>query len=156
MKMKKICYTNTDGILCIVHPVAKEDIERVIGEMTDEEYINHIYDRSIPSDALNVREIDDIEIPNGRYFRNAWKDTGKIEVDLPKARNLHMDNLRVIRNKMLYDLDVQYLKALELKDGTDAQIAAQKQLLRNMPQDYPLDNISDLDELKNYIPAILL
>jgi hypothetical protein len=72
MIMKKICYT-IDGRLHIVHPVPKANIEKLLGPLTDDEYRNHIYEKSIPTNAKNVREIEDSEIPNNRTFRNAWE-----------------------------------------------------------------------------------
>jgi hypothetical protein len=72
MIMKKICYT-IDGRLCIVHPVAKANIEKLLGPMTDDEYRAHIYEKSIPLNAENVTEIDDADIPQTRTFRDAWE-----------------------------------------------------------------------------------
>ncbi len=154
--MNKICYVNSEGNLCIVHPVSKENIEQILGEMTEQEYRDHIYITSIPNDAQNVREIDDLEIPDGRYFRNAWIDDGQIKVDIDKARVIHMDNLRIMRNDKLKNLDIEYMKASEQNNTNEMSIiASKKQDLRDMPQNTDLSLISDLKELQEFIPEIL-
>ena len=45
-------------------------------------------------------------IPTDRVFRNAWRKLGSsVAVDMPVAREIHMDRIRVVRNSELAQLD---------------------------------------------------
>jgi hypothetical protein len=89
-----------------------------------EEYVSH---RSMPDDA----------IPTDRTFRNAWADTTPelvIDVDMTKARNIHLESIRLKRNAELAKLDVEAIKAQDMGNAeTLAQIKARKQELRDLP-----------------------
>lgn len=156
--MKKIIYTSADGKLCIVYPVDKASIELSCGHaLTDDEYEARVWKRSVPADAISPAYIEDNTIPADRYFRDAWKaNANLINVDLPKARDVHMNNLRVERDARLKELDVSFQIALE-KGDTDAQktIAARKQQLRDMPTTFDLSQITDLEKLKSARPDYL-
>ena len=67
--MKKIIYTNSDGILCVVHPC-----RNTIGETltTDLEIEQRALDK-LPVDAINPMFVDESAIPTDRTFRNAWE-----------------------------------------------------------------------------------
>lgn len=71
--MKCIIYKNTDNQLSIVHPAPKENLELILGKLTDEEYEKHVWDKSVPADAINAKYIDANELPQDRTFRNAWE-----------------------------------------------------------------------------------
>jgi len=62
-----------------------------------------------------------------------------ITVNMTKARAIHMDKIRVIRNAELFALDITFMRALEAED-TDAQatIATEKQTLRDIPATFDL------------------
>ena len=98
--MKKIIYTRPDGGLSIVIPLPKEKIEEFMGPLTVEEYENHVLSRSIPSDAINVRHVDDSDIPADREFRNAWRDVtaaSSLDIDVEKVKELQLAKLRADR-----------------------------------------------------------
>jgi hypothetical protein len=84
----KFSYTRPDGGVSIVHAVPKEQLERLFGEMTDEQYEEHVRTRSIPPDAVDVTKLPvDWSPPEDRTFRDAWKhDKGNVTVDLAKAK----------------------------------------------------------------------
>jgi hypothetical protein len=77
----------------------------------------------------------------------AWEmDTdGTPIVNMAKARGIHMDEIRRMRNAELAKLDVPFMRAMEAGD-TDAQatIATKKQVLRDIPQ--TLDLTTDTPE----------
>lgn len=156
--MKKIIYTRPDGGLSIVYPAPKSVIEEAQKRtLTDAEYEARVWEKSVPANAILPASIEDDVIPEDRYFRNAWKaNANLIEVDLPKARDLHMNNLRVDRNVKLKELDIEFQIALE-KGDAEAQrtIAARKQALRDMPATFDLSAITDLNALKNARPDYL-
>jgi hypothetical protein len=75
-----------------------------------------------------------------KVFRDAWECTsGQLEVNLSKARGLHMNCIRHVRNEELVKRDVTFMRAVEAGD-TDAQatIATEKQTLRDIPQTFDL------------------
>ena len=76
----------------------------------------------------------------------AWEmDTdGRPKVNMPKARGVHMDKIRLVRNAELVKKDLPSLRALEAGD-TDAQarIATEKQTLRDIPQTFDLTTDND-------------
>ena len=86
-----------------------------------------------------------------RYFRDAvrWDDTldCKCCCDMPIARGIHMDRIRVVRNKELATKDITFMRAVEAGD-TDAQatIGTEKQTLRDIPQTFDLTTDNDTPE----------
>ena len=78
-----------------------------------------------------------------------------ITVNMPKARGIHMDKIRAVRNKQLADLDITFMRAVETGDASEqARIASEKQTLRDIPQ--TLDLTTDTpEELKAIWPIEL-
>ena len=133
--MKKILYTRPDGGVSIVVPTPKKDLERVLGSLTDIEYEDHVRQRSIPIDAINVRDIDDSDLPSDREFRNAWVDVtpeSTIDLDCTKAKDIQLGKLRRERDAELEKLDKEFMIALERADNDKiAAIKLKKQNLRD-------------------------
>lgn len=128
-------------------------------ELSDEDYRAHVIARSIPIDATNVIELGENDtIPEDRYFRNAWVLNGNaVEVNMEKARVIHMDALRVVRNEKLAELDIQFSVALGKKDQTTADaVEAEREILRQIPQTFDLTQATTPEELKALIPSELL
>jgi hypothetical protein len=143
----KIIYTNpATGNLCVVVPVY-DSIEQ--GLYADEaELLAACVARNVP-DGVAHRVVDDNEIPSARLFRNAWADSGAtVDVDMPKARAIHMDAIRVDRDKQLAELDVTFMRAVEDGDP-DAQddASVEKQALRDIPQEFDLSAHANADDL---------
>lgn len=131
--MKKIIYT-LGGILNIVIPSKKSDIEKVIGPLSQEEYEAHVMERSIPDGAVNVRSINDNDIPNSRVFRDAWCDVTpetSIDIDCSKAKDVVLNAVRAKRADKFKPLDDQFMLALENGEDT-SKIKAEKQKLRDL------------------------
>ena len=61
-----------------------------------------------------------------------------IKINMEKARGIQMDKIRQMRNKELAKKDVEYMKALEADDGSAATVAAEKKVLRDIPQTFDL------------------
>lgn len=92
---------------------------------------------SNPEQYVSHRQMPDNVIPTDRTFRNAWADITSeltIDVDMAKARDIHLESIRIKRNAELSKLDIQAIKAQDIGD-TDAltQIRARKQELRDLP-----------------------
>lgn len=145
--MKKILYTRPDGVLCVVHPV--RNTHPVIEDLTDQQ----ILDRSLsklPPDALDIHIVDESEIPADRTFRDAWQQSaGKIEHNLPKAKEIHKERLRHQRKPLLEALDAEYMKALEADDKKAlAEVKSKKQALRDITKHPDLLQAASIEDLK--------
>ena len=84
---------------------------------------------------------NDSECPLDRTFRKAWveKVLGEVDVDMPKARGVHMDVIRKARNIELAAKDITFMRAVEAGDtSAQATIATEKQTLRDIPQTFDL------------------
>lgn len=145
-----LIYTRPDGGVNIISFASKEDLEKVLGPLTDEEYISHIRSRSIPTYAINVRSIGESDIPS-REFRNAWCDVindSKINIDCDKAKYITLNAIRVKREQSFKELDREFMLALEKgQDVTD--ISNKKQLLRDIT--IPVKELVTSGEIDNEI-----
>ena len=104
----------------------------------------------------DVRYASSLTVPTDRTFRGAWTFEGDaVEVDMTAAVAIHKDNLRAERKPRLGALDVDYMKALEAGTGA-ADIAAQKETLRNITDDARIASAADPDALKALDLATLL
>ena len=73
-----------------------------------------------------------------------------IKINMSKAKEIKKSMLRSERESLLKDLDVQYMRALEANNVQDlANIAAQKQALRDITVHPDLVNAEDVEVLKN-------
>ena len=111
-----------------------------------------------PNMYISHRETQDDAIPTDRTFRDAWADTTPevcIDIDMAKARNIHLERIRIKRNAELAKLDVEAIKAQDMGNAeTLAQIRARKQELRDLPATLAptLASASSVDELKAIQP----
>jgi len=109
------------------------------GGLTVDVAIERIRAKDQPASAVRVFKKDDSLLPD-YTFRNAWEcHDESIDINMPKARGIHMDRIRVVRNAELVKLDLASLRAIEAGD-TDAQatIATEKQVLRDIPATFDL------------------
>ena len=112
----------------------------------------------LQSKVVGHEPIDRATIPTDRYFRNAWSRTspGRIDVDMPKAREIHRDVLRRMRAPLFGEPDVDYVKADEAGDeAAKASVRSYKQALRDVPQDPRIDAAETPEELKAIVPDVL-
>ncbi len=107
--------------------------------------------------ATSFQWHEDDPTPGDRGFRDAWKrGVAGVDVDMPKARVIHMDRIRVARDKQLNELDKQTLKAVGQGDAAEqARIEAEKQRLRDLPQTFDLTNASTPEALAALWPTDL-
>lgn len=77
-------------------------------------------------------------IPKDRTYRDAWTDkhdTDTVDVDMAKAREIHLGRARKGRDAALVELDVETIKALGKGDQKElAAVEAKKQDLRDLPK----------------------
>lgn len=151
--MKKVIYTNSNGDVRMVIPAPKEIVEKTKGPLTDTEYQDFVLERSIKVDAINVRSINDSDIPESREFRSAWEDTQEgtqIDINCEKARNIKLESLREERKPLLAEQDQLSIMALE--NGSDlTAIKEEKQRLRDLT-----NPLKDLNVTGKYNDNVLL
>ena len=154
--MKRIAWIDPDtGVLSICTP-NYNGVTRPDGE-TDDELVARLATLRVP-DGVSYTIFDDIDAGvtdflADRTFRNGWTiSSDAVVVDMSKARGIHMDKIRRMRNKELAALDITFMRAVE-DDDTDAQatIKAKKQELRDIPQTFDLTT-DTADELKQKWP----
>ena len=72
-----------------------------------------------------------------------------IKTDMAKAKEIHKQNIRIEREPLLAELDVEFQKALETDDATKkAEVIAKKNALRDAPADSAIDAATDEAGLK--------
>lgn len=106
--------------------------------------------------AENWAKMDEIQLPNDRNYMQAWvlKD-GKIEIDLKKAKERHIDLLREERDEKLKKFDVEFMRAMESGDQKWIDnVKDVKQRLRDMPND-PIFNVDSFEKLVEAYPDCL-
>lgn len=107
--------------------------------------------------ALSWSRIKDDDVPADRTFRSAWRSVdGKVAVDLPAARNIHLAAIREARNRALDESDREAARTNEI--GTDAErraLAKRRQALRDVPAaiDAALNAARSPEALKAVWPA---
>jgi len=121
--MKKLIYTRPeDNGVSIICPAPKKDLERLLGPLSEEEYEEHVRLRSIP-EGVEVREIDDSDIPESRLFRNAWVDQSAestIDICCEKARDLVLKRVRDKREKKLLEQDRRLMQAIRKQEDASS------------------------------------
>ena len=103
------------------------------------------------------RVLNRSEIPDMRNFRAAWRDgSNKVDTDMEHAREIQKDRLRFLRQPLLEQLDMEYMRADEIGDRTaKTRIALEKQQLRDVTLDPAISLATTPEELAAVIPAIL-
>ena len=89
-------------------------------------------------------------VPANRDFRGAWSLSGTvITEDLTKSKEMFKDKIREVRQPLLDEEDVVYMKALETADS-DAQAAsiAKKKALRDAPAAKAITDAETIAKLK--------
>lgn len=126
-----------------------QSVDFIFGE-TEDEFVDRIWAKDVPPDAVNARLIDAADIPSDRSFRDAWRHgkEGVVMVDMDIAIEVHKTRLRAARAPMLAALDVEYQRADEAADPiAKASIVERKQQLRDITKLRRLTEAKSVDEL---------
>lgn len=152
--MKVIVYTRQDGGVTVILPCVSQDDPP---DFSQDDALQRALKKDVPASATNVRLVEQGEISNDRTFRNAWKDTGsKIDVDMPKARDIWRDKMRLARAPKLIALDIQFQRADEAGNQAKKQeIASKKQILRDVTELPAIEAAQTPEELKAVWPKEL-
>ena len=147
MPDKRIVFINPDtNILNVVSPVYQSIEQGFYAD--EEELLAACVERNVPA-GVAYRIIEASVVPTHRLFRNAWSDDGNdVIVNMSDARDIHMDDIRIDRDKALLELDITFMRAVEDGD-TDEQDAAStaKQALRDIPETFDLSSASTPEQL---------
>ena len=152
---KRLVYTDASGNCCVVHP-AYSDQTRPKGE-TEKALLARVAAKAIP-EGIIYSVILETSVPIDRTFRNAWEadSKGHPKVSIEKARIIHMDHIRLVRDAELSKLDVPFMRAVESGDAAEqTRLARLKQTLRDIPQTFDLGVFSTPETLKDAWPAEL-
>lgn len=95
------------------------------------------------------RRVKESDLPD-REYRNAWRDRGgKVEEDLPHARQIHLERLRGERQPILDQLDREWHRATGRGKKSDADaIEVKRQALRDLPDVETINTITELKRVK--------
>lgn len=111
--------------------------------------------------------VDEADLPGGvvstdndaKYFFDCWEwrtSTGRVGVNMRKARALHLGQIRKVRDDQLLAEDINMLRAIEAGDLTEqSAVAVRKQTLRDLPESFDLSMVSKPEELSRHWPAEL-
>lgn len=160
--MKRIIINNGDGTCGILVPspewVAREkfripfvdDNGQVIhDDVRLDVVMSKLQFKDVP-EGLASRITDVVNVPTDRTFRGAWTDDipgEQIDIDMPRARSIHMDKIRVARDKKLEELDIETLKGVGVQ--------TEKQVLRDIPQTFDISTALTPGDLKVLWPPEL-
>ena len=115
--------------------------------------IKTVIARDIPQNC-NYKVVDRANLPHDRTFRGAW--TIDCTVDMDKAKEIWIDQIRIVRNERLKELDIEWMKAMENGENKEASnIAAVKQSLRDVTERQDIHTCKTVDSLKKYCPQVL-
>ena len=79
-----------------------------------------------------------------------------INVNMSKARVIHMDAIRVVRNAELAAKDITFMRAVEAGDASaQSTIGTEKQVLRDLPATFDLTDAGTPELLKAKWPTEL-
>jgi len=125
-----------------------EDI--IIPPLTTDELMAKDY-----PDITDYCEIDTSELPT--LFKGAWVKEGQsVVVDMPQAREIHMDDIRIVRNQELEKKDKEIYIAEDTGDQAHIDsLRAERQVLRDIPQTFDLSGATTPEELYALWPSEL-
>ena len=71
-----------------------------------------------------------------------------VNVNMTKARTIHMDAIRVVRNAELAAKDITFMRAVEAGDAAaQSTIGTEKQVLRDLPTTFDITTDAGTPEL---------
>jgi len=163
---KIITWVDTDGRYRVTYPAYNDEL-RPVGE-SETELLERVWARLVASGRYGIRAdhqhfyVEETvqqakeKTLGGTAFRyagkpdsngrrdgkdGAWEmDTdGTPRVNMSKARVIHMDAIRTVRDTELAKTDLPFMRAVEIGDtNAQASIAEAKRLLRDIPQTFEL------------------
>lgn len=156
MTNKRIVWEQPDGTVAMFMPApnAQSPDESI------DDFVARVKARIEAANGVTAIVMLTRNLPHdGKHFRRAWKFSapGVVETHMPTAREIHRDKIRAARAAELARLDAEYAKADEAgNQPLKAQIAQQRQVLRDLPQDPAIESAATPDDLKALWPTAQL
>ena len=138
MTMSKIIFTNSKGIISVIHPISGDANDAI---------------KDVPVGISTYSIVEDSVIPTDRSFRDSWVGNGvgvstaTIVEDMTKAKEIHKTKIRTARVDKFAALDVEFQRALETSADTST-IVAKKQALRDAPAASGIATAASTSDLK--------
>lgn len=123
--------------LGIIEPNPGFTLEQAISKMPN----------NIPTGIVDSEEID-------YYFADAYEfQNGKVNINMEKAKEIHVNKFRIVRAPLLSKLDIEFMKAVESNSkALQKEITAKKQKLRDITS---IDLPDTLEGIKSIWPDFL-
>jgi hypothetical protein len=78
-----------------------------------------------------------------------------ININMTRAREIHLAEIRRVRNLQLAAMDIAFMRAVEVGDtGAQATIGTEKQVLRDIPQTFDLSTQSPAQLKRRWPPEL--
>ena len=162
--MKKIVYTNASGGAAVTS-IPLDFIRKLSRDnevdMDAAEWlaIDIVLAKDSPLGSSDVAVVDESTLTLDRKFRNAWENAGgNLSVNMPQARVIHMDRIRVALDAELTATN----NALSIAedeippDGAEiARLRALRGTLRDIPQTFDLSGAATPEALDALWPTEL-
>lgn len=128
---KVLIIERADGGVSVMHPSPEKILRLGSAEAVLE---SEIIRGRVPDDAISHKIVEISVLPN-RTFRDAWGYSGgAIIEDMPKARIIHMDRIKIVRDAKLLEENENLEAAIDAGDTTEeAAVRSRRQTLRNLP-----------------------
>lgn len=138
-----------DKSLALTNVFGNRDVNAEIAKINSE--------RPELAHKFNVETHSDLKIKLDLFFKAIELDESNEPVyNMTKARQIWKEKIRFDRYKKFKELDILSQRALESNDSVAlADIAAQKQILRDAPNNPAIDTAATIEELKELYPEIL-
>ena len=153
-------YTQTDKeFLAYAEPTRPRNPDGTYVQ-SDDELLQAVIDKDVPAGVTtHIVDADDPAVKaqlEDRTFRGAFEWNNGIKVNMPKARTIHMEKIRKVRNEELAKLDIPYMRAVEDGDTTaQSTIKEKKQVLRDIPANFKLSSYKTPEKLAAAFPSEL-
>ena len=110
-----------------------------------------LIEKAVPSNKT-YSVVKSLNLDN--YFYDAYEYKNKeVVLNISKAKDIHLNNFRKVRATLLQELDLEFLRAVELENkDKQRQISVKKMALRDVTET-PLSD--DPNEIKKVWPSIL-
>lgn len=130
--MSFITYPQSNGRVAVVVPVDES--------LT----VEQVALKDVPA-GLPYKIVASLDIDSDYFNAYEFDQSLGAVVNIDKAKAIHLNKFREARIPLLANLDVAYMKALEVEDhSAAAAIAIKKQELRNVTKITLPDNLADL------------
>jgi hypothetical protein len=114
--------------------------------------IEAIAEKDVPK-GVPYKIVDSLDIDNDYFNAYEYHPENGAEININKAKAIHLDKFRSARKPKLESLDIEYMRALESNDISKlSEIAIKKQKLRDITKITLPNTIS---EMKSIWPRIL-